>query len=131
MKKVKDYLHACEILARDPNARPDNSLLPPDEKVGFDSLFELTVIIKAQNKLDGFVLDWKEGNNQRKYSPWAWVNDDDTKVSGSGLSYFDYVGTYTSTIVGSRLVLGSEESAQYIFEEFILKYEDWFLIPKI
>jgi hypothetical protein len=131
MKKVKDYQHACEILGLDPESRPDNSRIRERDRKAFDSLFELTIIIEAKNKLDEFVLDWKEGNNQRKYSPWAWVEDDETKVSGSRLAYDGYGGTHSSTGVGSRLVLGSEESAKYIFEEHILKYEDWFLIPRV
>lgn len=131
MKKVKDYLHACEILGLDPEARPDNSKIRERDRKAHDSLFELTIIIEAQNKLDEFELDWTEGNSQWKYSPWAWVKDDITKVSGSRLSYLAYVYAHSLTHVGSRLVLGSEESARYIFEEFIEKYEDWFLIPRV
>lgn len=130
MEKVKDYLHGCEILGLDPDAKPDNSKIRERDRAGFDALFELTIIIEAQNKLDNFEPNFLD-EDQDKFNPWHWVEEDESKVSGVGLSSYDYVRTVTVTIVGSRLVLGSIESAKYIGTEHIAKYEAWYLIPKI
>lgn len=124
MKKVKDYQHGCEILGLDPEAKPDVSKIREKDQKAFIGLFELTIIIEAQNKLDDFVVDM--GNtDQIKYNPWHWIEKDESKVSGVGLSCHDCDYSDLSTTVGSRLVLGNRTSAKYIGTEFIPLYELW------
>src|SRR5690349_2422204 len=109
MKKVKNYLHACEILSLDPEARPDVSKIREKDQKAFIGLFELTIIIEAQNKLNNFVVEM--GNtDQWKYNPWHWIKIKKKKglVSGVGLSYYDSDDTLSLTNVGSRLVMGSD-----------------------
>lgn len=127
MKKVKDYSHACEILEKNPEAKPDVSMLLEKDQKAFTSLFELTIIIEAQNKLNEWSVDWSN-HHQGKYYPWMDVEEDKSKVSGFGLSYYDDDTTLSGTIIGSRLVVGTSEEAEYIGREFIALYEDWFLI---
>ncbi len=127
MKKVKDYNHACEVLQLDPEAKPDVSKIREKDQKAFLSLFMLTIIIEAQNKLNDWEVDWKD-EDQGKYYPWMDVEQDKSKVSGLGLScdVCDY--SRSDTLVGSRLVVGSSDEAKYIGTEFLPLYEDWFLI---
>lgn len=130
MKKVTSYEHACEILKRDPEAKIDVSKIRVRDQKAFMSLFELTVIIEANNFINNqFTVDWANWN-QYKYSVWADVVEDKKKPSGFGLSCGGFDRTHSGTFVGVRLISGAREQSKYIFEDFKEKYEDWFLIQK-
>lgn len=81
---------------------------------------KLKIIYKALNN-DSKFPDYNN-HNQYKYYPWVKPNP-----SGVGLSYGDYVYSRSVTVVGSRLVVGTSEEAEYIGKKFIKKYEAWVL----
>lgn len=126
MKKVTSYTYACEILGLDPEAKPDVSKIREKDQKAFLSLFEITIIVEAQNKLNDWSVDWMN-RGQYKYYPWFYIDEDTNKVSGVGLSYFDCANTRSHTAVGSHLVVGTEEEAEYLGNLFIELYESWLL----
>lgn len=124
MEKITSFAHACKVLKRDPKKLPDVSMLPRKDCKAFVSLYKLTTIIEATNKLTKWKPDWSD-SNQGKYCPWFYMNKVDK--SGSGLAYLDYRCANSLSSVGSRLVVGTAEMAKYIGEKFIDLYSDWFL----
>ncbi|HMI01828.1 MAG TPA: hypothetical protein VK541_05055 [Pedobacter sp.] len=78
---------------------------------------ELQVIIKAVNPAD-WKTDYKNGS-QVKYYPLHWFDS----RSGFRFSYYDWSGTYSDTIVGSRFALASSKLADFMGTVFIDKYE--------
>lgn len=125
MKKVRDYNHACEVLGLDPEAKPEVSKLREKDQKAFIALHELTIIVEAQNKLNEWELDWTN-NHQGKYYPWFDVEVNE-KGSGVGLSYYGYLYSGSGTGVGSRLVVGTWQEAEYIGNQFLAQYEDWLI----
>ncbi len=69
------------------------------------------IIAKAYN--EGVVLDGKN-TNQRKYFPWARIDES----SGFGLSLTCVVNWYTDTCVGVRLCFKEDAHARDAFKKF-------------
>lgn len=128
-KKVRDYNHACEILGRNPDERPDNSKAPEVHRQYLDLHFELITIIEATNKLEEVVIDFTDPN-QWKYAGCGWVKKDDKDPSGFVFSRSYYDLTHTYSYLGSRLCTGSSETAMDLFERFPTHYKSHTLIPK-
>ncbi len=76
---------------------------------------KLKAIIKALNNDPSFP-DFNNAN-QRKYYPWVKKEN-----SGFGLSCYDYDLTYSTSTVGSRLVLKSPELCEYLVKQFPKEY---------
>ncbi len=126
MQKITSIQHACKILRKDPKKLPKFSDVPVADRKAFRSLYILTLIVRAHNKLNKWKIE-PLNPNQWKYCAWMKFIENKKNKSGFGLSCGDYVGTYSHTHVGSRLTVGNSESAQYIAQDFVSKYEDWML----
>jgi hypothetical protein len=73
--------------------------------------------------------NWND-HNEYKYGPWRGIEADDEHTGGFAFSGSHYVGWYTLTFVGSRLLLQDSERVYHMnehFEDLQLKY---FLILK-
>jgi hypothetical protein len=92
MPKIKTFEGACKALGIDAKKLPDVSMLPADHQDAIIAHYKLVIIAQALN--EGWKPDWSD-YNQYKYYPWFNVR------SGSGLSYFDFVGW--TTHCGCRL----------------------------
>jgi hypothetical protein len=75
----------------------------------------LFVICRVLN--EGWSPDW---NNSSEYKYYPWF-----KMSGLGLSSYDYGGTYSDTYVGSSPCFKSSELAEYAGKQFISIYKDF------
>ena len=128
--KVESYEHACEILGQDPNDLPGVYNLPEKHRKYYTDQHKLITIIEAQNKISEETPEWKidfsEDNDQLKYYPWPEVVKDESK-SGLGLSLYAVYYSSSFSHVGSRLYLGSESDAKYVFEKFKDLYESFHL----
>lgn len=124
-ERVASVEDACAILEEDYAVHfpPKLSQYLTSDEIAYR---KLKLIVRALNKLAGFVADWSN-SNQGKYYPWFYVVKQKKASSGFGLSFFvfDYGCTYTA--VGSRLCVGSAEHARYIGTHFIDLYDSFFI----
>ncbi|MGN6293742.1 MAG: hypothetical protein ACTHMV_13445 [Chitinophagaceae bacterium] len=123
-KKIKTYEDACKVLKKDPAKLPDYSqaeLASAEEKFNL-AAFKLARIYQALNMVKGKL--WNPKINDNKYYPWMWHEEDKSKPSGVGLSYFVYVGQCSTTFVAARLCGRTSEIAEYAFKHFQDLYED-------
>jgi hypothetical protein len=128
MERIKSFEEACKAQGLDPEkVLPDVSNMPEHAQKTITAYAKLCII---QPVLNG---DWKpdwNDYNQYKYYPWFDVNEDQSKPSGFGLSFYDYGYDYTLAYLGSRLYYKDRETAEYAGETFIAEYEDLVLQPK-
>jgi hypothetical protein len=123
-EQIKTYEDACKMLGVDgsvnglPFSNPVNG-----EQVVSNSDFKLKRIVKAMN--EGWVPNWKDCD-ERKY--YLWMDLEDDKGSGLGLSFNGYDYVISRSFVGSRLVLRSSELAKYVGTQFIELYADIMII---
>lgn len=109
---TREYIKTVEDAYRANGETPKfNSDDTPDE-VNYK---KVKAIIKALNNDPSFP-DFNN-HSQRKYYPWLKKEN-----SGFGLSYDDFVYTYSMTDVGSRLVLKSPELCEYLVKQFPKEY---------
>ena len=113
-KDITSFEDACEYLGIDSEDVYDESADTKDE-IAYK---RLKVIYKAINKLNNWVVDYKN-SNQYKYYPWFNVV--------SGFSYSDCICDITFAYVGVRLCCGSREEAEYIGTTFTTEYKDYLL----
>ncbi|MGQ0738388.1 MAG: hypothetical protein ACT4OJ_04945 [Bacteroidota bacterium] len=114
MERIKSFDEACKQLGIDP-ATVCNDQDTKDEA----AYKRLKVVAKVLN--NGWEPNWKD-SNEWKYYPWFDLS------SGSGLSYYDFVGRYSASSVGSRLCFQTRELAEYAGNQFIDLYTDFFII---
>lgn len=116
-KDTRDYIKTLEDAI---NATGDKLVINPSDMPDEVAYKKLKIIYKALNNDPKFP-DYSN-HSQWKYYPWVKPNS-----SGVGLSYFvdDFTRSYTA--VGSRLVVGTYDQAEYLGELFISLYEDWLL----
>lgn len=129
-KQFKTYEDACADQGKDPAGLPDYSraqLTPGEEKFNL-AVFKLSRIAISLNKVDG--KEWKPGADDRKYYPWMWIKPDNTKPSGSGLSFPVCVYDFSYTHVASRLTCRTSEIAEYFFKQFKDLFEDMILFQE-
>lgn len=116
---IKTYEDACADQKKDPIARPDYSkceLSPAEEDFNL-TVFLLARIIVSVNK-DENGEEWKPAPTDRRHYPWAYIEEDKTKPSGSGLSLRDVANDDSVTGVAARLTCRDAPRARYLFEQF-------------
>ena len=105
-KYVLSFEEACKITGDDANAIPQGS----KSTIAFH---KMSVIEKAQNKLDKFIPDYSD-SSQRKYYGWLWFNP------SVGAFVFNFTAyTNTSTVLGSRFCYKTEKTAEFITKQHI------------
>lgn len=119
--KIKTYEDACKDLNIDPIENlPFKEVATPDQKA-INAFAKLIIIVKALN--EGWTPDWKN-SSQWKYYPWFRMGGS----VGSGFSFGGSVYDYSSSGLGSRLVLKNDELATYVGNQFKELYEDWMVV---
>lgn len=108
---IKDFDKACKKLGRS-NEMP---VFPEHCRTEFENRYKLEMIAEANG--GGVGIDWKN-RDQLKYYPWFWLENDDKKKSGFGLSFHDcgYVYDDTYAALGSRLYFLDKEAARFMGE---------------
>jgi hypothetical protein len=127
MKKVKTVEEAFVARGLDPVVMPDFSMLPEKYRQPLEDHFKLIIVVEAIN--DGWEPNWND-DDQEKYYPWLQVEASDEVPGGFGFSHASTYCGYSSTDVGSRLVLETHEAAIYVYETFPELYKSYFLIAK-
>jgi hypothetical protein len=120
--RIKTFDDACKAVNIDPadylTISEISSQVSKDVK-SIQAYVKLIIIVRALN--EGWEPNWK---NQGEYKYYPWFDFS----SGSGLSYYGYVGQYSISYVGSRLCFKSRELAEYAAKQFIDIYKEYFLI---
>ena len=124
ISKVKNFEDACQVLGIEPKI-PDFSFLDKIEEKAQIAHFKLIIIIKALN--EGWKPDWSNGKWD-KWFPWFWFDNDNGSSSSGRFSFDVSVHLCTASACGSRLCLKSEELADYVGQEFIELYKDYYVI---
>lgn len=127
--KITGYEAACADQGRDPNRRPDLSMLKPGLAKFLNAAFELAVINRSLNKgEDGKVKKAVWTGKEWNHYPWFNVKGA-TKAnpSGSGLSLYGVDHGYSFTNVSSRLTTREEEASEYSAKQFKQLWEDFIL----
>lgn len=126
MKKedIKSFEDACKALGIDPvTSIPDVSNTPEHLREAVTGHYKMMIVAEAINGT--WKPNWNDGS--WKYWPWFEVVADETRPSGSRLSYDVYDGGYSDTTVGSRLCFKDSETAEYVGRQFAGLYETFFL----
>ncbi len=124
MENLKTIEDCAIATGRDPKIQPEVSHLLKKDRKKVIADYWLPIVIEAINK--SIPPDWANGL-EPKYSIWFNVVEDKNKPSGFGLSYLDYVGTDTDTIVGSRLTFRSIPGLKYAWKQFPDLFEEVYL----
>ncbi len=125
-ERVKSFEDACKVLGIDKNQFLQISSNIPQLKTEIEAymaFIKMTIIAQALN--EGWLPDWTN-YNEYKYYPWFYQKKED-KVSGLGLSYYDFGCTLSFTTVGSRLVFKTRELAEYAGKQFTEIYNQFLL----
>lgn len=119
MRKVKGWEEVCLREGVDPARMPDVSWMLPELRRPLVLHYMLMLVTKAINP-EGWVADYTN-YSQEKHTPWVYLNEDKSKVSGRGLSLRAVGYAYSTTAVGPRLTFASEKAAKYaiLHPEFI------------
>jgi hypothetical protein len=125
-KDIKTFDDACKVLNLDSDkVIPELSCYSDSDRAAMAAHAKLMVIIKAANMLENDGKEWKpnwENFDEYKYQPYF-----DLSRGSSGFRY-DGCGLWgTSSDVGSRLCFKSRELAEYISNQFIDLYNDYFI----
>jgi len=99
-------------------------LLPAADQKPMKHLFIMEKGIEAINEgWKGDIFD----RNQIKTYLWPDVVKDDSRVSGSGFSYYVWAGSisYTAAIVGSRRLFKSKAHARHFWKYFAHHFEEY------
>ncbi len=126
-KQFTTFALACKFLKKDPKKLPIVKGLEKDFAKDLVARYKLMTVIKAINKIMGFVPTFVTGNTQDKYSLWYWLKTDKTRPSGFGFGFAFTRYDLTHTAVGPRLVMGTSEQCHFVFKHFRKECEDMVL----
>ncbi|MEQ1678598.1 MAG: hypothetical protein ABL876_18020, partial [Chitinophagaceae bacterium] len=123
MAKIKTFEGACKLLKLDPaKVLPKVTGMPKHHQEATVAHAKLVIIAEALNMEANngkrWEPDWTNGNWD-KYYPWF-------RMSGSGLSFDDYVFQISYSYVGSRLCYISSDVAEYAGKTFKKLYQQYF-----
>ena len=123
---LKTFEDACKAEGLDPKkVLPDFTCYPEQDQKALEAHAKLVIIVRAANKLANDGETWTpdfSNWNQNKYEPWF-----DLEKGSSCLRYYDYDYWCAFTYVGSRLCFISREVCEYVANQFIDLYKDYFL----
>jgi hypothetical protein len=114
--RVKTFEDACEFVEPSENVQillRYNGIDPV--MLAAQAHAKLCIIVEALN--EGWKPNWNN-NNQYKWSPWFKMDSPGFRFGASGLWFM-----HASSSGGSRLVLHSEELANYIGKQFLSIYQ--------
>lgn len=124
---LKTFEDACAVEGLNPKeVLPDfkNCKLPAEEIKALEAHAKLIIVVSAANRIDNdgekWNPDWTDGN--WKYEPWFVMDE-----GSSGFRFHDCGGWRTGSGVGSRLCFKSENVGEYIANQFIDLYRDYFM----
>jgi hypothetical protein len=123
---LKTFEDACKVLSLDPEkVVPDFSCYPEQDRKALEAHAKLVLVARAANKLandgDEWAPDWNNGQWD-KWHPWF-----DLDGGSPGFRFNDSVHWASGSAVGSRLCFISEEVTDYIAQQFIDLYRDYFV----
>lgn len=129
MKKftdLKTFEDACQVLKLDPKTViPDFSYYPEKDRISMIAHAKLVIIVRAANKLANDNKEWIPdftNYDQNKFEAWF-----DLSEGSSGFRYGDCDYWHSYSGVGSRLCFISREVCEYVAEQFIEIYKEYFL----
>ncbi len=124
---IKTFEDACKVLALDPNkVIPDFSCYPEKDRTSMIAHAKLVIIVRASNQLANNGKEWiPDFTNwgERKYEAWFDLEDN----GSSGFRFHDYDDWRADSFVGSRLCFISSEVCEYVANQFIDLYKEYFL----
>ncbi|XKX06290.1 hypothetical protein R8G61_02930 [Tenacibaculum maritimum] len=130
MKKytdLKTFEDACKVLGLDSNkVIPDFSCYPEKDRVSMIAHVKLVIIVRAANQLANDGKEWIPdftNFDERKYEAWFDLEDN----GSSGFRYNAYGIWITYSGVGSRLCFISREVCEFVANQFIEIYKEYFL----
>lgn len=126
--KFTDFEASMKACGYTPDQMPDVSKLPDKHKKAIEAFWKLIVNAEA-NKIGDEEIDFTKTN--WKYAPWFYIEKDDKKPSGFGLSGTHCGSWATDTTVGSRLSFLGSQKAKNFGNQFKELYEDMFFVPQV
>lgn len=123
---LKTFEDACKVEKLDPKkVLPDFSNYPEEDRKSMEAHAKLVIIVSAANRLANKGNKWvPDFSNRSEYKYEAWF---DLEGGSSGFRSHVYDRWYTHSCVGSRLCFISREVCQYVAEQFIEIYKEYFL----
>jgi hypothetical protein len=124
-ENLKTFEDACKVLGIEPSVVPTFELYPDQDRKAMQAHAKLVLIARAANQLANDNKPWQPDWNdydQYKYYPWFEMG------GSSGFQYGDYDGWYSYSNVGSRLCFINYDTANYVGNQFIELYKEYFLI---
>ncbi|MDB0602333.1 hypothetical protein PL373_14520 [Tenacibaculum maritimum] len=124
---LKTFEDACKVEKLDPKTViPDFSCYPEEDRKSMEAHAKLVIIVRAANRLANDGKEWIPdftNFDERKYEPWF-----DLENEGSSAFRSDDCDCWrTLSLVGSRLCFISREVCEYVAEQFIEIYKEYFL----
>ena len=113
MAQVKNYQNACKVLGKNPDVRPDHSMLSEKDRKYYDTKYEMDVIAAAIR--GEWVADYSNEDEQ-KWRPW-FIWDDSLSAFRFHDACYSYSASYAGS--GSRQVFETKKDAIYYGEKFI------------
>lgn len=122
---VKSFEEACERKGYDPvKMLSAFEFIPEHHRKAMVAIMKIIVIIEVLN--NGWVPDWTNGQWD-KWVIWCRMGS----PSGAGFASFVCDDWHSASDVGSRLVLRSEELAEYVGTEFTDLFKDFMVLEGI
>ncbi|WP_282037277.1 hypothetical protein [Aquimarina algiphila] len=123
---LKTFEGACKVEGLDPKkVIPDFSCYPEKDRKSMIAHAKLVIIVRAANRLANDGKEWMpdfSNYNETKYEAWF-----DLEEGSSGFRCADCVLWATYSFVGSRLCFISRQVCEYVANEFIELYKEYFL----
>lgn len=129
-KQLKSFEDACKVEGLDATkVVPDFAAYPEQDRRAMIAHAKLVIIVRAANRLANGGKEWKPDWDNGKWDKWYayfWM-----KGVSSGFR-FDVCDAWGSASdVGSRLCFKSEDVGEYVANQFLELFRDYFLHPKI
>jgi hypothetical protein len=123
-KQITTVAAAFAAMGLAPDFTPDVSMWPEHFREHKKVEFTLQMMVTAIN--GEWVEDWND-TTQLKWFIWWDIIKKETRVSGSGLSFFAACFDDSRTCVAPRLVFENSEKAEHAAEHFLELYEAYYL----
>ncbi|MEM8564917.1 MAG: hypothetical protein AAGF85_00555 [Bacteroidota bacterium] len=125
LEELKTFEDACQVEGLDPEkVIPDFSVYPEEDREAMAAHAKLVIIAKAANRLANEMQPWSpnwDNGKWDKYYPWFVLG------GSSGFRYGGYDYWYSYSFVGSRLCFLSYKVAEYVGNQFIDLYKQYFV----
>lgn len=124
---LKTFEDACKVLDLDAEkVTPDFSSFPENDQKAMLAHAQLIIIAKAANKLANKGKEWTpdwDNNKWDKWHPWFWMDG-----GSSGFRFNGSDDRRSCSYVGSRLCFISEKVSDYIANQFLDLFRDYFVM---